>query len=113
MKTNHSLAPKVLALQQPAVTTCLASVVHLTNRGRNRSTSQTSSDSVKPSQSQSNLVKPNPTTPSPSGKEIGKETVKYLAIFDHPQRLPGILSHALRFTQHEADFRLWILPGAH
>ncbi len=39
--------------------------------------------SVQPSPTQSNLVQPNPTTPPPSGKEIGKETVKFLAFFDH------------------------------
>jgi hypothetical protein len=33
------------------------------------------------SQTESRLVQPNPTTPSPPGKEIGKETVKFLAIF--------------------------------
>jgi hypothetical protein len=39
---------------------------------------------VRTSQAQSNPVQPNPTTTSPPGKEIGKETVKFLAIFDHP-----------------------------
>jgi hypothetical protein len=38
---------------------------------------------VRPSQAQSNLVKPNPTTPPPPGKQIGQETVKFLATFDH------------------------------
>jgi hypothetical protein len=38
---------------------------------------------VQVSPTQSNLVQPNPTTPPPPGKEIGKETVKFLAIFDH------------------------------
>src|SRR5882762_3690577 len=39
--------------------------------------------SVQPSQAQSNPVQPNPATPPPPGKEIGKETVKFLAFFDH------------------------------
>jgi len=35
---------------------------------------------VQPSPGQSNRIQPNPTTPLPPGKEIGKETVKFLAI---------------------------------
>ena len=42
-----------------------------------------SSHSVQPSPTQSNRIQPNPTAPSPLGKEIGKETVKFLALFDH------------------------------
>jgi hypothetical protein len=38
---------------------------------------------VRSNPTQSDLVQPNPTTPPPLGKEIGKETVKFLAIFDH------------------------------
>src|SRR5882757_5247928 len=38
---------------------------------------------VQPSPGQSNRIQPNPTTPPPPGKEIGKETVKCLAIFNH------------------------------
>jgi hypothetical protein len=52
------------------------------------------SNPVQPSPTQSNLVQPNPGTPPPPGKEIGKETacspkrfwrrrIKFLAIFDH------------------------------
>jgi hypothetical protein len=37
-----------------------------------------SSDPVQPSPTKSNH-------PLPSGKEIGKQMVKFLAIFDHPQ----------------------------
>jgi hypothetical protein len=39
--------------------------------------------SVRPSPTESNPVQPNPTTPPPPGKEIGKETVKFMALFDH------------------------------
>jgi hypothetical protein len=35
------------------------------------------------SPTQSDLVKPNPATPPPPEKEIGKETVKFLATSDH------------------------------
>ena len=38
---------------------------------------------VRPGPAQSNRVQPNPTTPPPPGKEIGKETVNFLPIFDH------------------------------
>jgi hypothetical protein len=38
---------------------------------------------VRLSQTQSNPVQPNPTTPPPPGKGIGKETVNFLAVFDH------------------------------
>jgi hypothetical protein len=52
-----------------------------------RPTSPTSPTPIRSTHpTQSNLVKPSPTksnhTPSP-GKEIGKETVNFLAIFDH------------------------------
>jgi hypothetical protein len=53
------------------------------------------------SQTQSNLVKPNQATPPPPGKEIGKETVKFLAIFNHPGPLRlflSALSACTRFT---------------
>jgi len=38
------------------------------------------------SQTQSNPVQPNQAAPPPPGKQIGKETVKFLAIFAHPMR---------------------------
>jgi hypothetical protein len=38
---------------------------------------------VQVSPTKSNRIQPNPTAPSPPGKEIGKETVKFLATFDH------------------------------
>jgi hypothetical protein len=41
------------------------------------------SKSVRPSPTQSNRIQPNPTTPPPPGKQIGKERIKFLAIFDH------------------------------
>src|SRR5260370_38783824 len=47
---------------------------------------------VQPSQAQSNPVQPNPATPPPPGKEIGKETVKFLALFD-PE---PIMHHSIR-----------------
>src|SRR5215831_5857260 len=38
------------------------------------------------SQTRSNPVQPNQAAPPPPGKQIGKETVKFLAIFAHPMR---------------------------
>src|SRR4051812_1324306 len=47
-----------------------------------------SSTPIRPSPTQSNQIQPNPTTPPPPGKEIGKETVNFLAVFDHRLRRP-------------------------
>jgi hypothetical protein len=43
-------------------------------------------------QAQSNRVKPSQATPPRSGKELGKETVKFLALFDHHRcnRFPSL-----------------------
>src|SRR5690242_7074778 len=41
------------------------------------------SDSIQAGPTQSDRVQPNPTTPPPPSKGIGKEMVKFLAIFDH------------------------------
>jgi hypothetical protein len=94
MKTNPLLPPDVSTLEKPinsslsfCVTrpTRLPSVVLLTKEGPTGPTG-----SVQASQTQSNPIQPNPTTPPPPGKQIGKETVKFLAIFDHLTR------HSLR-----------------
>jgi hypothetical protein len=50
---------------------------------------------VRLSPTQSNLVKPNPTTRLPLGKENGKETVKFLAFFDHMSIMPTFLPSPL------------------
>src|SRR5256885_811065 len=38
------------------------------------------------SPTQSNQIQPNPTTPPPPGKEVGKEMINFLTSFNHPQR---------------------------
>ena len=53
---------------------------------------------VRVSPTQSNRIQPNPITPPPPGKEIGKETVKFLVIFDH-QQWP-ITNYQLQITNH-------------
>jgi hypothetical protein len=65
MKTETKTAPDVLALN-PSTGWSMADVVRPTRP-------------VRLSQTQSNLVQPNPTTRPPPGKE----TVKFLADFDH------------------------------
>jgi hypothetical protein len=53
------------------------------------------------SQAQSNPVKPNQATPPLAGKEIGKETVNFLAIFDHPIQSRMIAGRFLTVTNAE------------
>jgi len=69
------------ALQSSIHPISLPSVVLLTKEGPTHS--------VRPSPTKSNPVQPNPTTPPPPGKEIGKETVKFLAIFDQEDFTEG------------------------
>src|SRR5262245_49880664 len=65
---------------------------------------------VRPSQAQSSLVQPNPTIPSPPGKEIGKETGMFLANFDHR---PSCYKrkHQARFT-HQSTAMGPLTPAA-
>src|SRR5712671_1028566 len=55
---------------------------------------------VQPSQAQSNPVQPNPATPPPPGKEIGKETVNFLAFFDHQPIWPEMWSAVASEARH-------------
>jgi hypothetical protein len=61
---------------------------------------------VRPSQAQSKPVKPNQATPPPPGKQIGKETVKFLAIFDHLDGAPDGRSPTHRSQDAPARFGL-------
>ena len=69
---------------------------------------------IRVSPTQSNLVQPNPTTPPPIGKEISKDTVKFLALFDHglpDQRLLAIscFSHVIKFGESGIRTRTFAL----
>ena len=83
MKNRFKPARKFLA---STLSTSLPTDALLANKGptlSDPSDLSDSSDSVRPSPTQSNRIQPNPTTPPPLGKEMVKKTVKFLALFDH------------------------------
>jgi hypothetical protein len=64
--------------------------------------------SVQPSPTESNRIQPNPTTPPPPGKETGKETVKFLALFDysfmaHLSKSDHIRPNPTNFSSHHSQ----------